>query len=115
MEVDQALRLDRLEEAVRALSERIDTVTIQISTLAPEPYELLRPIPVLIRLSGDEFVASFMEANVNASGETQQEAFENVKSLILDVFDSLRSHPAEKLGPEPTRRLAVLRNFIRAA
>ncbi|HET9228498.1 MAG TPA: hypothetical protein VFR31_17610 [Thermoanaerobaculia bacterium] len=112
---DHALRLDRLEQAVRALGERIDPVTLQISTFAPEPYEVLRPIPVLIRPDGDEFVASFVEANVNASGETQQEAFESLKLLVLDVFDSLRSHPSEKLGPESARRLAVLRDFIRAA
>lgn len=114
-QLDQASRLDRLEQAVRALAERIDPVTLQISTFAPEPYEVLRPIPVLIRPEGDEFVASFVEANVNASGETQQEAFESLKALVLDVFDSLRSHPAGKLGPEPARRLAVLRDFIRAA
>jgi hypothetical protein len=112
---DQALRLDRLEQAVRVLSERVDPVTLQISTFTPEPYEVLRPIPVLIRPEGDEFVASFVEANVNASGETQQEAFESLKLLVLDIFDSLRSHPVEKLGPESVRRLAVLRDFIRAA
>jgi predicted RNase H-like HicB family nuclease len=89
-------------------------MTIQISTFAPEAYEVLRPIPVLIRPEGDEFVASFVEANVNSSGETQQEAFENVKALLLDVFDNLRFHPVEKLGPEPAHRLAVLRDFIGA-
>ena len=89
-------------------------MTLQISTFAPEPYEVLRPIPVLIRPEGDELVASFVEADVHASGETQQEAFENLKSLVLDVFDSMRSHPAERLGPEPARRLTVLRDFIRA-
>jgi hypothetical protein len=112
---DQSVRLDRLEQAVRTLLERTDSVTLQISTFAPEPYEVLRPIPVLIRSEGDEFVASFVEANVNASGETQQEAFESLKLLVLDMFDSLKSHPAEKLGPESVRRLAVLRDFIRAA
>ena len=87
-------------------------MTLQVSTFSPEPYEVLRPIPVLMRPEGDEFVASFVEANVNASGKTQQEAFESLKALLLDIFDSLRSHPAEKLGPESARRLAVLRNFI---
>jgi len=114
-QTEQALRLNRLEEAVRELSERIDAITVQISTFAPEPHEVIRSIPILIRPAGDDFVASFVEANVNASGDTQQEAFEDVKSLILDVFDSLRSHPPEKLGPESARRLAVLRDFIRAA
>jgi hypothetical protein len=89
-------------------------MTLQISTFAPEPYEVLRPIAVLIRCDGNEFIASFVKANVNASGETQQEAFESLKSFILDVFDSLASHPAERLGPEPARRLTVLRDFIRA-
>lgn len=114
-QIEHVSRLDRLEEAVRVLSSRTETVTVSISTFAPEPYEVLRPIPVLIRPDGEEFIASFVEANVNASGETQQEAFENVKTLILDVFDSLRSHSPEKLGPDPARRLAVLRDFLRAA
>jgi hypothetical protein len=99
----------------RDLADHFTLLTSQIATFAPEPYEVLRPIPVLVRPEGEEFVASFVEANVNASGETQQEAFESLKALVLDVFDSLRSHPAEKLGPEPARRLAVLRDFIRAA
>lgn len=87
-------------------------MTLQISTFAPEPYEVLRPIPVFVRSEGNEFVASFIEANVNASGETQQEALESLKALVLDVFDSLKFHPAGKLGPEPARRLAILRDFI---
>jgi hypothetical protein len=34
----------------------------------------------------------------------------NLKSLILDLFDSLSSEPAENLGPAPSRQLAVLRH-----
>ena len=59
---DQASRLDRLEQAVRTLLDRMNRpVTLQITTFAPELYEVLRPIPVLIRPEGEEVVASFVE------------------------------------------------------
>ena len=58
-------------------------------------------------------IASFFDANIHASGDTEEEAFRNLKSLILDTFDSLSAEPAHRLGPEPTRQLAVLRQFVR--
>jgi hypothetical protein len=90
----------------------LGTATLQIDTFAPEPYRVKRAIPVSVQRRTDGCLASFVEANVNSSGDTQQEAFANVKELILDVFDSLNSLPPSKLGPGPARQLAVLREFI---
>jgi len=47
---------------------------------------------------------------VNASGETEQEAFEAVKSLMLDMLDHLARQP--RLGPKLAMKLSALREFI---
>lgn len=120
----QVSRLAVLEDTVKDLRDRLaaiedtailGTLTLHIETFAPEPYDVKRAIPVSLQRRSDGFLASFVEANVNSSGDTQQEAFANVKELILDVFDSLSSLPPSKLGPGPARQLAVLRDFIDAA
>jgi predicted RNase H-like HicB family nuclease len=84
-----------------------------ITTFAPEPYEASPPALVVIQRSEDAFVASFFDANIHASGDTEEEAFRNLKSLILDIFESLSGEPPGRLGPEPKRQLAVLRQLIR--
>ena len=84
-----------------------------IGSFKPEPYTLKRPIPVNLQPSGDGFIATFFDANISTSGETEEEAFSNLRSLLLDTLDSFASKPADDLGPEPTRQLAVLRHFIR--
>jgi predicted RNase H-like HicB family nuclease len=106
-QVDQLTeRLADLESLVRA------PTTALIQSFAPEPYRLLQPIQVTIEPEADGFVASFFDANISASGETEQEAFENLKGLTLDIFDSLGREAPERLGPEPARQLAVLRSLI---
>jgi predicted RNase H-like HicB family nuclease len=121
--MEEAARFKLLEEGFRNLEERLEALessrvlgstTLQIQTFAPEPYGVKRPIPVVVQRLQEGFTASFVDANVNSSGDSQQEAYANVKELILDVFDSLRSLPASRLGPGPTRQLAVLREFIDA-
>lgn len=95
---------------LEALETRGNCRTLEIHTFAPEPYTVKKPIPVMVRPHDGEFLASFLDANVNASGETEQEAFEAIKSLMLDMFDQLGRHA--KLGPKLAKRLAVLREFI---
>ena len=85
---------------------------IPIATLAPEPYELVRAIPVVVQPAGGEFIAAFFDANISTAGDTQEEAVANLRSLLLDMFEYLESEPPEALGPEPTRQLGVLRAFL---
>ena len=120
-----ALHLRHLEEQISDLSERVGRLEtgngsaskiVEIRTFAPEPYQLSSPISVTVEEDGaGSFIASFFDANISTTGENEQEAFENLKSLILDVFDSLNREAPTKLGPEPRRQLAVLRRFISAA
>ena len=57
-------------------------------------------------------MASFVDANMNASGETQLDAIEMLKDVIASSFRLFLSKPAV-LGEEPKRQLAVLRHFVR--
>jgi hypothetical protein len=75
-------------------------------------YTVLRPIPVKIRKSDDSYIASFDEANIHASGETWSDAALSLKSLILDIYDSLITETAP-LGPGPKRQLATLLRYVK--
>jgi hypothetical protein len=99
----------RLETELANLRRQTNAV---IGTLSPEPYILRRSIPVHIRPSGENYIATFFDANISTSGETEEEAFSNLKSLLTDSFEYLDSVPEEQLGPEPLRQLGVLREFI---
>ncbi|MEX0679355.1 MAG: hypothetical protein WD063_19925 [Pirellulales bacterium] len=86
---------------------------IVIASLTPAPLEVLKPIPVTVLPDDGAFVASFFDANVNASGDTALDAFEAIKDVIGSRYRLLVKHEKE-LGVEPKRQLAVLREFIRA-
>ncbi len=119
---------DQLFSETRANTERIETLEqdvarlkaaelgpglqVPVTTFVPEPYDVRKTIIVTIRPDETGFVASFFDANIHASGDIEEEALRNLKSLILDVFDSLCAEPTGKLGPEPKRQLKVLREFL---
>jgi hypothetical protein len=110
-----AMSLPTFEGPVsQALGASSDSATYYIHTFAPEPYRVLRPIPVAIHRVEEEFVATFADANINSSGDNPQEAFASVRDLILDTYERFNSLPADKLGPGPKRQFAVLKEFIDA-
>lgn len=84
-----------------------------ISNFEPEPYDAKIQIPIVIRPAGEAYEASFFDANIHASGDTEEEALRNLKALILDVFDDLSSLKPEEMGPEPARQHRVLNHYIR--
>jgi dCTP deaminase len=86
---------------------------VPLIDLEPGRYELERDIPVVLQPSDDGFIATFFDANIATGGDTEQEALDNLRSLIIDTFEMLESEPSEKLGPEPQRQLRVLRSVIR--
>ncbi|MBI1972478.1 hypothetical protein HYS50_00550 [Candidatus Woesearchaeota archaeon] len=86
---------------------------VYIHTFTPEPYEVRKPIPVILQREGkDNCTAGWYDANIHSGGANEQEAFDNLKSLVLDAFESLRSEKPESLGPEPKRCLAVLNEYL---
>jgi hypothetical protein len=114
--LNQAVVRQTTEIAV--IRERCETLSTQpyvvtVTTFAPEPYDLDRPISIVVRDHGDCFTASFVEANINASGETEHEALEMVKDTILSAFVWLTSIADKKLGPGPLKQKHVLNTLIR--
>lgn len=113
----QLARIVHLEQelsSIRAALEKMQDakpVVVPIATFAPEPFDLLGEIHAVVQPDGESFVASLFEANVNASGDTQQDAIANLKDMILATFETLKNEP--KLGKGPARQLAVLRALIR--
>lgn len=99
------------EDATR-LMPWSDISWTSINSLPGEPYTLLQPIPVKIeRIEDNDSLASFEEANIAMSGETEQEAFQNLVAAVLDSFEDFSGEEAS-LGPEPARQLRVLRRYL---
>ena len=83
-----------------------------IQTFAPEPYRLLKPLLITVKYENDEYVAHYADANLSAAGDTAYESIENLKQLMLTVYDNLTSYDPKKLGPAPRRQKTVLMEYI---
>lgn len=75
-------------------------------------HDLIKPIKLLVEASDAGFIASFVEANINTSGDSEWEAVYNISFLVGDLFDLLTQNKAE-LGIGPRRQLKTLRTYIR--
>ena len=94
-------------------THRLQPIVVPISTFAPEPFSLRETMWAVVQAVEDAFVATFFDANISTSGDTQEEAIANLKDLILDIYLDLEREPEERLGPEPKRQQAVLQSLIR--
>lgn len=97
----------------RLVQKENPSFAVPISTLAPEPFELVGLIFALIQQSEGCYTASFLDANLGASGETKVEALEGLKDRIVTTFERLEGKPDDKLGPGPLRQKRVLTSLIR--
>jgi predicted RNase H-like HicB family nuclease len=93
--------------------ERSAPVVVPVETLAPEPVEVRKLFHVVVRPQDDGFVASFFDANLSASGDTQEEAVRNLKDIVAAAFEVLTEHDPKTLGPGPAKQLHVLKQFLR--
>lgn len=103
--------LELLEVQPRGAPRERLVLRMQIETFAPEPYRVLKSIPVVIQEQEDLFEAGFFEANIHAAGDNEQEAYDNLRTLILDIYESLMNERGA-LTQSVTRQLEVLREFI---
>jgi len=113
---DQAMnrKLEMLSDRIRVLEDRADqrSVIVPIQSLEPGPVEVTQPILAVVYEEDGVFVASFADANINASGESQLEAVEMLKDVLASSFRVFIENEAV-LGREPQRQLTVLRRFLR--
>jgi predicted DNA-binding antitoxin AbrB/MazE fold protein len=90
----------------------VPSVVVPISTLEPEPFDLLRTIPVVVQPTADGYLATFFDANIGITGDTKEESVANLRLLLVDAFEELEREEAQ-LGPQLVRQLAVLRGFMK--
>ena len=106
--------LTAVQERLQALEEQIrrQSIIVPIQNLEPSPVEVTQALLAVVREEGGVFIASFVDANINASGETQLDAVEMLKDVIASCFQ-LFVGKESVLGEESKRQLAVLRHFLR--
>ena len=86
-----------------------------IARLDPDVIEVTDDIPVIVKAIGpefDNFIASFSLANINASGETQEDAMRNLREVLSVRFLHYCDNES-KLGREPRRQLAMMRQHLK--
>jgi len=111
--------INSLTEKVNTLMAEMETLrntktyAVPLSTLAPEPFEMMKPIFVTIHGEGENFTASFTEANISASGETAADAIANFKESLASRFEILQSKPATELGTVPARQWGILQSVVK--
>jgi hypothetical protein len=114
----QLARLECLEREILLLKyrcanlERTTPTLVAVESFAPEPYEVIKPFHVVVKFYEDQYIASFFDANLSASGGTQEEAVFNLKDMLIDAFDILNEVEDDKLGPGPQQQKAVLKEFL---
>lgn len=85
---------------------------ILIASLVPSSLILTCLLPVQITETIGGYIASFSEANIHSQGQTEWEAIDNLKLMIIDSFEMLSELDPSELGPVPTKQLAILQSFI---
>jgi len=109
---DLTREMDELKDEIRQLC-KIRTFVVPLSTLSPAPYQITQQIPVTIEGDGEEFTATFTEANVSATGETEADAIANFKDSLLSCYQLLEKKTPDQLGPLPTRQWTVIKGVVK--
>lgn len=92
---------------------QLRTYVVPLTTLAPEPFKMLQQIPVTIEGDGEDFTATFVEANVSASGDTEADAISNFKESLVSSYEVLEDVPTNQMGPLPARQWVVLQSVVK--
>lgn len=117
----QERRFVALERKVTRLSRQIDdlrkqqSVIVPISTLAAGRVALKRDIQVVVQREDDEYIATFFDANISASGESDVEAVDALKEIMCAKFLKFSELGQEKLGRQPARQLEALKAVMELA
>ena len=106
-----------LERQIQELNKRVaesqrgNFIVVPVRSLGDEPYELTCEIPVVVQGTGDDYVATHFDTGVSMSGDTEQEAVDNLKVYMVDLFELLERDES-KLAPGPRKQLAALRTVL---
>jgi hypothetical protein len=108
-----ARRVDALEAEVKLLRRVTRSVIVPIETFAPYPFEVVNLFHVVVEPVDGEFEANLYDANIGASGDTQTEAIENLKDIMVNLFEHYSKADEKKLGPGPAAKWAILKTLLK--
>lgn len=111
-----ARRIDALEAEVKSLREAVSSpksIIVPIETMEPYPFDVVKLFHVVVEPIDGEFEASLYDANIGASGDTESEAVENLKDIIVNLFERYSKEGSTKLGPGPTKQWAILKGLLK--
>jgi predicted RNase H-like HicB family nuclease len=112
---ESTARMNTLEHDISVLKERLaagcQSIIAPVESFDPDPYELDRSIKVLVIPDDGSWVATLIDTNINASGETVQEAVANLKETMIDLYEMLNERKDE-LGRHPARQFAFLKTVM---
>jgi hypothetical protein len=111
--IDESIKQSRLTILEHRVTQLESVNAAVIASFAPEPVCLLKSIPVTIRQTGDDFIATFFDARLSSSGDNREDAFDNLKDIIVSTFQIFSSMSSDTMGPLPKRQMAVLSEFMK--
>lgn len=103
-------QLTELKQEILRL-QSLRSYVVSLTTLSAG-FSLKQPIPVTIEGDDENFTATFVEANISASGETESDAIANFKDALVSSYQVLADLPGNQFGPLPARQWEVLRNVV---
>ncbi|MDP6359382.1 MAG: hypothetical protein QF473_29955 [Planctomycetota bacterium] len=109
---DVSVRMATIERKVSKWEEDAKSTSTSISTFAPLQIGVKRPVPVSIMFNEPDYIATFFEANINASGDTPQGAFWGLREVVAARFLRLTELNPSVLGKTPARQLHILNEFL---
>jgi hypothetical protein len=113
-------RLEKIETTLLAVVSKLDrssqphqSLWVPIVSFAPAPYEVVKPLTAVVTPVEDGFEAGLFEANLFSTGDTEVEAINNLKSVIVENFALFEELGDSKLGPGPRKQREILSALIR--
>lgn len=86
--------------------------TIVLTSLGHPEITLRKPITITIERDGEEYVASFLDANIGSGGPTLPLAVSNLQDMILDLYEMHEQNVQRKLGPMMKKQKNVLMEVV---
>jgi hypothetical protein len=111
--------VNQLRQRIEKLESLPQPLAVPINTFAPKPFEIVRPIMVLVEPIVDEdgepceYIATFPDGAISVTGDTIEEAMLLLKDRMADQYTRLASLSVDRLGKRPRQQrdalLAVMR------
>lgn len=107
-----------LRQRLEKLESLPESLVVPINTFAPHPFEIIRPIMVVVEPVVDddgepcEYIATFPDGAVSVTGDTVEDALFLLKDRMVSQYNRLSRRPADQLGRIPQQQLNALQSVM---